>query len=136
MEQKSTGDQSSENDAPINFLNEKVLVQLEKADANPFVKISTPDKRIPFIVLANGGVVADITAMNSKAIAESLEADIPADKLQGGAGYIEVFHGNKLLVFHHIESAFFAKQWLVDDVASALQSELNLYYPGYIIRSR
>jgi hypothetical protein len=136
MEQKPTGNQSSENEAIITFLNEKLLMRLEKADANPFVKISTPDKRIPFIVLSNGGVVADITAMNPKAIVESLEVDIPADKLQGGAGFIEVFHGNKLLVFHHIESAFFAKKWLVDDVASALQSELNLYYPGYTIRSR
>jgi hypothetical protein len=136
MEQKSTGDQSSQNEVLINFLNEKLLMQLEKADANPFVKISTPDKRIPFIVLPDGGVIADITAANAKAIVENFEADIPADKLQGGAGFIEVFHGNKLLVFHHIHSAFFAKDWLVDDVASALQSELNLYYPGYIIRSR
>ena len=136
MEQKSTENQSSENEAPINFLDEKVLAHLEEADANPFVKINTPDKRIPFIVLSDGGVIADITAINPKTIAENLWADIPADKLHGGAGFIEVFHGNKLLVFHHVESALFAKKWLVDDVASALQSELNLYYPGYKIRSR
>jgi hypothetical protein len=49
---------------------------------------------------------------------------------------MEIFHGNRTIVFHHIESSIFKKKWWIDDVASALQSELNLYYPGYQIRSR
>ena len=111
-----------------------MLEKLEKADTNPFVKISVPDKSIPFIVLSDGGVIADITAKNPNSLLKNIRVPIHAEN--PGAGFIEVYHGNKTLVFHHIESSIFKKKWLVDDVASALQHELNLYYPGYKIRSR
>jgi hypothetical protein len=62
--------------------------------------------------------------------------DVKARNSGLGAGIIDVFHGNKTLKFHHIESGIFKRKWHVDDVASALQQELNLYYPGYRIQSR
>jgi hypothetical protein len=126
----------SESEFLFQFLSAQAQADLDKADANPFVRISMPDKVIPFIVTADGGVIADINANNPKTIYENLKSVIPAATLQGGAGFIEVFHGNKLLVFKHVESGIFGKEWLVDDVASALQFELGLYYPGYQIRSR
>ena len=52
-----------------------------------------------------------------------------------GAGFIEVNHGNRTLPSHHAEGRVFEKECLADDIASALQLELNLYYPGYLIRS-
>lgn len=123
-----------ENEPFIQFLNESMLEKLENADANPFVKISVPDKSIPFIVLSDGGVVADITAKNPNSLLKNIRLPIQADN--PGAGFIDVYHGNKTLVFHQIESSIFKRKWRIDDVASALQSELNLYYPGYQIRSR
>jgi hypothetical protein len=136
MEPKSKEERTAENEALFQFLSEKTRVQLENADANPFIKIAGPDKSIPFIVLSDGGVVADITAHNPKPMAEHLQSAIPSEKLyDGGAGFMDVYHGNKTIVFRHIESSLFDKPWLVDDVASALQLELNLYYPGYLIRS-
>jgi len=134
MEAKSKEERLTENEALFQFLNEKTRVQLEKADANPFIKINLPDHSIPFIVLSDGGVVADINANNPKTILKNIQLNITADK-PIGAGIIEVYHGNKILEFRHIESGIFVKKWLVDDVASALQLELSLYYPGYVIRS-
>ena len=125
---------SPENEPLFYFLSEKHLEDLEAADANPYVKMCEPDKNIPFIVLADGGVVADITANNPKTILKNMEISDKSGKLLG-AGSIDVFHGNKTLLFHHIESAIFEKKWLVDNIASALQHELNLYYPEYRIRS-
>jgi hypothetical protein len=124
----------SENEALIQFLNEYELEKLKKADDNPFVRISLPDKSIPFVVLPDGGVVADITANNPKTILKDIQINIPAGR-QPGAGFIDIYHGNKTLLFRHIESAIFGKKWRVDDIASALQIELNLYYPGYLVRS-
>jgi len=136
MAQSPKGHPKSDGGPLFQFLNEQIHAKLEKADANPFVKISLPDKRIPFIVLSDGGVVADITAHNPKTMAENLESVIPSSKLYGGgAGVIDVYHGNKTLVFRHVGSSLFTKRWLVDDVASALELELNLYYPDYQIRS-
>jgi len=126
---------ASEKDMPVQFLSEHQLAEFEKADANPFIKICLPDKIIPFVVLSDGGVIADITANNPKTIIENLEPIISADKLNRGAGYIDVYYGNRTLVFRHVESSIFEKKWIVDDIASALQLELNLYYPGYQVRS-
>jgi hypothetical protein len=125
---------TTENELLVQFLSEHTLEQLEKADGNPFIKISTPDKRIAFIVLPDGGVIADITANNPKTILKNLQLSIITDK-QTGAGFIDVHHGNKTLVFHHVESNMFEMKWRVDDIASALQLELSLYYPDYQIRS-
>ena len=79
-------------------------------------------------------LLADITAKNPTTILKNPEISIPHDK-PPGAGVIAVHHGNRTLLFKHIESGIFEKRGLVDDVASALQLELNLYYPGYQIRS-
>jgi hypothetical protein len=133
MAQKTNEDMIAENEPLFQFLNEKVQAKLEKADANPFVKISVADKSIPFVVLSDGGVVADITASNPKTILKNIPLPIPSDR--HGAGFIDVFHGNKTLVFRPIESGIFEMKWRIDDIASALQFELNLYYPGYQIRS-
>jgi hypothetical protein len=137
MEKKLTGYPILENGEPIQFLTPDEKEKLSRADANPFVRISTIDKVIPFIILANGGIVADISANNPKSIAKNLEGIIPASQLSGGgAGFIDVYHGNKTLVLRHVESSIFTKPWLVDDIVSALQDELNIYYPGYRIQSR
>ncbi len=135
MTQKLKEFETSGNEAPVQFLSEENIIKLEVADANPFIKISSPDKSIPFIVTSDGGVIADITVNNPKTIVKNLQSALPADELSGGAGFIDVFYGNQLLVFRHITSKFFEKSWQVDDIVSALQSELNLYYPGYQIRS-
>ncbi|HWZ13602.1 MAG TPA: hypothetical protein VNW95_00085 [Mucilaginibacter sp.] len=127
---------TSESESAFQFLSEQAQVRLDQADANRFVRICTPDKVIPFIVTTDGGVIADITANNPKTIVENLKSIIPAAVLRGGAGFIEVFHGNKLLVLRHVESSVFEKKWLADDIASALQFEFDVYYPGYRIRSR
>ncbi|WP_259070326.1 hypothetical protein HDF24_14720 [Mucilaginibacter sp. X4EP1] len=133
MEQKLNKDMAPENEPFFQFLSEQLQAKLDTADNNPFIKINLPDKSIPFIVLSDGGVVADITANNPKTILKNIPHSLSADNL--GAGFIEVYHGNKTLVFYHIESGIFGKRWLVDNIASALQLELNLYYPGYNIRS-
>lgn len=136
MTQKSDEFITSESASAFQFLSEQVQAKLDKADTNRFVRISIPDKVIPFIVTTDGGVIADITANNPKTIVENLKSIIPAATLHGGAGFIEVFHGNKLLVLRHVESSVFKKKWLADDIASALQFEFDVYYPGYQIRSR
>ena len=133
MAQKSNEDMAPENESLFQFLSEKTRATLEKADANPFVKISVPDKSSPFIVLSDGGLVADITAKNPNSLLKNIRLPIHADN--PGAGFIDVYHGNKTLLFRRIESSVFTKKWRIDDIASALQSELNLYYPGYQIRS-
>jgi len=133
MAQKTNEDMTEENEPIFQFLNENVQAKLEKADANPFVKISAPDKSIPFIVFSDGGVVVDITASNPNTILKNIHLPIHSDR--HGAGFIDVFHGNKTLVFRPVESGIFEMKWRIDDIASALQLELNLYYPGYHIRS-
>jgi hypothetical protein len=133
MAQKSNENEASENDLLFQFLPEKTLATLEKTEANPFIKISMPDKSIPFIVLSDGGVIADITAKNPNSLLKNIRLPIHADN--PGAGFIDVYHGNKTLLFRPVESSIFEKKWRVDDIASALQLELNLYYPGYRIRS-
>ena len=134
MEQNTIEYWTSENERAIQFLNESTLAELEKADTNPLIKISIADRSIPFIVLSDGGVVADITANNPKTILKNIQLNSSAGNL--GAGFIDVFHGNRTLLFRLVESNIFKKKWWVDDVASTLQQELNLYYPGYQIRSR
>jgi hypothetical protein len=120
----------------IEFLSDELKEKLAAANANPFIKIGTPDKSIPFITLMNGGVIADITANNPNTIAKNIRVLIPGEELVGGgAGFIDVHHGNRTLVFRRVESRLFSKQWLIDDVASALQNELALYYPGYLIQA-
>jgi hypothetical protein len=136
MERELNEYHDTEVEAPLQFLSEQIHKELEIADANPFIRISTPDKSIPFIILSDGGVVADIRANNPKTIAGNMLSKFPTDNLQLGAGFIDVHFGNKTLVFRHVESGIFGKKWLVDDVASALQTELNLYYPDFKIRSR
>jgi len=81
MAQKINKDIIAKNEPIFQFLNEKVQAKLEKADANPFVKISIPDKSIPFIVLSDGGVVADITANNPKTILKNIQLNINSNKL-------------------------------------------------------
>ena len=134
MEQKQMQSPGNDNGTPFQFLSEQAQTILETTDANPYIKISAPDKSIPFIVLPDGGVIVDNTANNPKIILKNFKLSIAADKLYG-AGIIDVYHGNKTLLFRHIESSIFEKQWRVDDIASALQLELNVYYPGYNIRS-
>ena len=122
-----------ENETEIQFLNEQELEKLEKADANPFIKFNMPDKSIPFVVLSDGGVAVDVTANNPLTVLKNNVKNISATN--PGAGFIDVFHGNKTLLFRHIISSVFRKKWDVDEIVSALQFELNLYYPGYRIRS-
>jgi hypothetical protein len=121
-----------ENDTEIQFLSNQTLEKLNEAEANPMVKFSAADKSIPFIVLSDGSVVVDITANNPFTILKKISQ--PGSSVNPGAGYIDVYHGNKTLEFRHIKSVIFVKKWLVDDIVSALQFELNLYYPGYQIR--
>jgi len=134
MEQKLMEYPGTDNGAPFQFLSEHAQATIEITDANPYIKISAPDKSIPFIVLPDGGVIVDNTANNPKTILKNFKLAASSDKLYG-AGFIDVCHGNKTLLFRHIESSIFEKQWRVDDIASALQLELNVYYPGYNIRS-
>ncbi len=56
----------TDNALPFQFLSEQLQAILEMTDANPYIKISAPDKSIPFIVLADGGVIVDNTANNPK----------------------------------------------------------------------
>jgi len=135
MEQQLKEYPTAENETPVHFLSEHTLAQIEKADANPFVKISSPDSSIPFIVTPDGGVIADNTANNPKTVLKNFQLASSAEKTYG-AGFIDIYHGNKILNFRHVESLIFAKKWRVDDIASALQVELNLYYPGYRVRER
>ena len=123
-----------DNEPIIQFLSDYDQEKLEKADDNPLIQICSYDKSIPFIVVPDGGVIADITANNPNTILKNLQLSINLEK-QIGAGVIEVYHGNKTLLFRPVLSRIFEKRWRIDDVASALQSELNLYYPGYQIRS-
>jgi hypothetical protein len=125
---------ASENMAPVQFLSERDVEKLKKADNNPLVQLCTYDKSISFIVLSDGCVIADITANNPNTILKNLQVSINLDK-QIGAGVIEVHHGNKTLLFRPVISRIFEKKWSTDDIVSALQCELNLYYPGYQIRS-
>jgi hypothetical protein len=134
MEQKSKEYLITENETPIHFLSEQAQSKLDMADANPYLKISAPDISIPFIVLSDGGVIADNTAHNPKTILENFKRSVASGK-SCGAGFMDIYHGNKTLMFRHIESSIFEKKWRVDDVVSALQLELNLYYPNYYIRS-
>jgi hypothetical protein len=133
MAHKVNKNMAAENEVVFQFLNEKTQGKLDEADANPFIKISVPDKNIPFIVLEDGGVIADITVNNPLTILKNIHLPVHSDK--HGAGFIDVFHGNKTLVFRPVESSIFEMKWRVDDIASALQVELNLYYPEYKIRS-
>jgi hypothetical protein len=126
---------ASESMAPVQFLSEREVEKLEKADDNPLIQIYTYDKTIPFIVLSDGWVIADITANNPNTILKNLQVSINLDQ-RIGAGVIEVHHGNKTLLFRPVISRIFEKKWRTDDIVSALQYELNLYYPGYQIRSR
>ncbi|HEY2580157.1 MAG TPA: hypothetical protein VGI43_00025 [Mucilaginibacter sp.] len=118
----------------VQFLSEERLATLKKVAINPFVKISLPDTTIPFIVLPDGGVVADITANNPITVLKNMGIATSDDKLTG-AGIIEVHHGSRILFSRRIESTTFKKKWYVDDIVSALQFELNLYYPDYRIGS-
>jgi hypothetical protein len=124
----------TENEPIIQFLSEQELEKLENADKNSLIEICSYDKSIPFIVLSDGGVIADITANNPNTILKNIQFTVTLDK-QIGAGFIEVHHGNKTLLFRRVESRIFEKKWRIDDIASALQVELNVYYPGYRIRS-
>jgi hypothetical protein len=124
-----------DNEPNIQFLSDYDHEKLDRADDNPLIQMSSFDKSIPFIVVPDGGVIADITANNPNTILKNLQMSINLDH-QIGAGVIEVHHGNKTLLFRQVLSRIFEKRWRVDDIASALQTELNLYYPGYQIRSR
>jgi len=134
MTEKSSEYMAAESGPYFQFLSEKAHVKLEKIDTNPFVRISAPDRSIPFVVLPNGRVIPDITANNPKIILNNIQFNNTSDK-QIGAGYIDIYHGNKTLLFRSIESLLFQKKWLVADIVLALRIELNLYYPGYQIRS-
>ena len=59
---------ATENEPFSQFLSEHLQSKLDMADNNPFIKISLPDKSIPFIVISNCGVVVDVTANNPKTI--------------------------------------------------------------------
>jgi hypothetical protein len=123
-----------QNEVTPRFLTGKALANLEAAEANPYIKISSPDKIIHFVVLPDGGVIADNTAQNSKIILRNFDLAIATGKGYG-AGYMEIFHGNKIIEFHHVESTIFDKKWRIDDVIAGLANELNAYYPGYFVRS-
>ena len=123
---------TSESEVEMQFLSERELTELKDADANIAVRFSGPDKSIPFIILANGVVVVDNTANNPKTILYHTTIAIPDEP--PGAGYIDIHHGNRTLLFRRIESAIFGKRWHINEVVSAIQFELNLYYPGYQIR--
>ncbi|WP_295655322.1 hypothetical protein [uncultured Mucilaginibacter sp.] len=118
----------------VGFLSEEECARLNIADANPRIRMGFVDKRIPFIVLADGGVIADTNANNPKTIADNFKESIAAENLYYGAGFIDVHHGNRTLVFRHMASALFSRKWHVIDVAGELQAELDLYYPGYRVR--
>jgi hypothetical protein len=107
-----------ENEAEIQFLSEQELEKLEKADANPLIKFNMPDKSIPFVVLSDGGVAVDVTANNPLTVLKNNVRNISATN--PGAGFIDVFHGNKTLLFCHITSGIFGKKRHIDEIDSAI----------------
>jgi hypothetical protein len=105
------------------------------ANANPFIKMNVADISMPFIVMADGGIIVDNTANNPKNILKNFQLTVSATSFYG-AGFIDIYYGNKTIALRHVESTIFKKKWRIDDVVSALQLELNIYYPGYHIQSR
>ena len=116
------------------FLSDHEVAKFIQADTNRLVRISVPDKIIPFIVLADGTVIADVTARNPKTVIENSQSHITPETPAQGAGFIDVYYSNRTLVFRHVESRIFSKKWHLQDVVSKLHFELELYYPGYQVR--
>src|ERR1700761_331940 len=85
-----------QNEVTPRFLTGKALANLETAEANPYIKISSPDKTIHFVVLPDGGVIADNTAQNPKTILKNFDLAIAAGRGYG-AGFMEIYHGNKII---------------------------------------
>ncbi len=101
---------------------------------NPLIQIASPDKTILYIHIPYGEVIAGINAKNHWDLLMQSKLPMPEENKQYGAGWIDVYHGNKRLVFRSFtekENASFRGLSSLDDTVSELDLYFQVYYPGY-----
>ncbi len=114
-------------DSNIRFYNESSMGQIVH-QINPDILVAKPDLTIPFIMPEREKVIANATVATIEEVIS--QVGITADHKLYGKGFIDVYHGNKTLVFRPSNR----EKWDLPEfeyVITRFEKELSVFYPGY-----
>jgi hypothetical protein len=122
-------------DTNAQFSSEYALAQIEKRGGNRLISFTKPDKSIPFVIIDHQIVMADRYTDPADLLIQfrNSNKNIPTGKFPGG--FMDVFHGNRTLVFRHDNADTVLKNWDIDSLTDSLNLELSIFFPDYQIRT-